>query len=120
MARPLSYTPPVPPDTGAADELDDLVAALHESGLLRAAAGGVRAYPELLGLLMGSLDPAALRSVLALGGAAGGLDPQAAERLATGVRQARVSAVAAATGRPPGLLGLVRRLAHRDNPRGVA
>ena len=48
MARSLAYTPPTPPDTAARDELDDLVDALHESGLLRALAGGARAYPTLL------------------------------------------------------------------------
>lgn len=119
MARPLSYTPPTPPDTGARDELDDLTRALHESGLLRAVTGAVRAYPELLAMLMGTLDPATLRSAVALSGAARGLEPEAAERLAAGVRQARVDAVAAATGRPPGLLGLLRRLLHRDTRRGL-
>lgn len=48
MAASLGYTPPTPPDTAAQDEVDDLVRALHESGLLRALAGGARSYPRLL------------------------------------------------------------------------
>ncbi len=120
MARPLSYTPPTPPDTAARDELDDLAQALHESGLTRVVAGAARAYPDLLRLVMDSVEPGTLRSVAALGGAAKGLDPATAQRLADGVRQARSDAVAASAGRPPGPVALLRRLLDPDTRRGLA
>ena len=56
MARQLGYTPPAPPDSQARAELDDLVEALHEAGLLRALAGGARAYPDILRLLLESVE----------------------------------------------------------------
>lgn len=120
MSRALSYTPPTPPDTAASDELADLVAALHESGLLRASAGTVRAYPELVSMLLDNLDARTLRSLVALSGALQDLDPDRSERAATGIRRARLAAVAASSGRPESALKLWRRLRDPDTRRGIS
>ncbi len=120
MATSLSYTPPTPPDTGATDELDDLLRALHESGLLRAMAGGARTYPQLLGRVLRTLDADTIRSVLELAGAVGDLDPQQSQRLAEGIRKARSDATEAAAGKPEGFLRLLRRLRDPDTRRGLS
>ena len=44
MAKPLTFAPPPPAHDPAKDDVDDLVQALHESGLLRVIAGAARAY----------------------------------------------------------------------------
>jgi uncharacterized protein YjgD (DUF1641 family) len=120
MARSLSYTPPTPPDDQARDELDDLVRALHDSGLLRAMAAGARSYPELLRSVLTHVDVGTVRSVIALAGAAGDLDPDQTERVAEGLRRARVDAARAARGKPEGPLALLRRLSDPDTRRGIA
>ena len=102
MATQLSYTPPIPPDTAAQDEVDDLVAALHESGLLRAFAGAVRAYPQLLTLLMKSVDADTLRSSIALAGSLRDLDPEESHKVAAGIRRARSEAAARRPGQARG------------------
>lgn len=120
MATSLGYTPPTPPDTAARDEVDDLVDALHESGLLRAMAGGARAYPQLLRHVLEALDARTLRSLIALTGALGELDPDQAERVAEGIRRAREASSRAAAGAPEGPLALLRRLRDPDTRRGIA
>ncbi|MBS45917.1 MAG: hypothetical protein CMH83_22645 [Nocardioides sp.] len=120
MARPLGYLPPTPPDTAATDELDDLVAALHESGLLRALTGGVRSYPQLLGTLLDVLDARTVRSVVALTTALRDLDPDQAERLATGLRRAREDAATAVESKAEGPLALFRRMRDPDTRRGIS
>lgn len=120
MATQLGYTPPRAPDTGPTDEVDDLVRALHESGLLRLMAGGARAYPQLLTTLMTSIDADTLRSTIALAGALRDLDPQQSEQVAAGIRRARTEAAAAASGEPEGPVALLRRLADPDTRRGLS
>ncbi len=120
MATSLGYTPPTPPDTSATDEVDDLVRALHESGLLRAMAGGARAYPELLGMALKGVDADTLRSAIALTGALRDLDPQESEQVAAGIRRARHDARVAASGKPEGPLALLRRLRDPDTRRGLS
>lgn len=120
MARSLGYTPPTPPDRGATDEVDDLVQALHESGLLRAMAGGARAYPQLLRHLLEAVDAHTVRSLIALSGAVGDLDPDQTERVAAGLRQARSASAEAAAGEPEGPLKLFKRLRDPDTRRGIA
>lgn len=120
MARSLGYTPPTPVDTAASDDVDDLVRALHESGLLRALAGGVRSYPQLLLTVLDALDAGTVRSVVALTGALRDLDPDQTERLAAGVRRARQDASSAASGTPDGPLALWRRLRDPNTRRGLS
>lgn len=120
MATSLGYTPPTPPDTAARDDLDDLLGALHESGLLRAAAGGVRAYPQLLGSVLHAVDAGTVRSFVALTEALRGIDPDRAEQVATGIRRARAAATEAASGPPEGPRALLRRLRDPDTRRGLA
>jgi uncharacterized protein YjgD (DUF1641 family) len=120
MAASLGYTPPTPPDTAAQDEVDDLVQALHESGLLRAVAGGARSYPRLLLALLDSFHPDTLRSVIALSGSLRGLDPHQSERVAAGVRKARADAYAAVTAEPEGARTLLRRLRDPNTRRGIS
>lgn len=120
MARPLSYVPPVRPDSGPQDDVDQLVAALHESGLLRAMAGGARAYPQLLSRLLEAVDARTVRSVLELAGGLRDLDPDESAQVADGIRRARRDAARAAAGRPEGPLALLRRLRDPDTRRGLA
>ena len=120
MATSLGYTPPTPPDTAAQDDLDDLVRALHESGLLRAAAGGARSYPQLLRGLIHAVDADTVRSLIALSGSLRGLDPDRAEQVATGVRRARAAAAETASDDPEGVRALWRRLRDPDTRRGVS
>ena len=119
MAKPISYTPPTPPYTAASDELDDLVRALHDSGLLRALAGAARAYPQLLGTLLHGVDAGTLRSAIALSGALKGLDPETSERVAEGVRHARTRAAESASGKAEGPIALLKRLRDPDTRRGL-
>lgn len=120
MATSLGYTPPTPPDTAATDEVDDLVAALHESGLLRALAGGVRAYPQLLRHLLTAIDADSLRATIALAGSLRDLDPEESEQLAAGIRRARSAAAEASAAEPEGPLALLKRLRDPDTRRGIS
>ncbi|MGB3771142.1 MAG: hypothetical protein WBA00_08355 [Rhodococcus sp. (in: high G+C Gram-positive bacteria)] len=120
MAKPLAFTPPTPPDTAASDELDDLVDALHDSGLLRAFAGAARSYPSLLKILLDGVDGDSLRSLIALAGVLRDLDPEDSERVAAGIRQARQESYAAATRAPEGPIKLARRLFDPNTRRGIS
>ncbi len=120
MATSLGYTPPTPPDTAATDELDDLVDALHETGLLRALAGGARSYPRLLRHLLETVDAGTVRALIALTEAVGDLDPDQAERVAEGLRRARSASAEAADGAAEGPLALLRRLRDPDTRRGIS
>lgn len=120
MATSLGYTPPTPPDTAASDEVDDLVQALHESGLLRAMAGLSRSYPQLLLKLMEGIDADTIRSLIALAGILDDLDPDQTERLVDGVRRARHDAAQAAAGEPEGPRALARRMRDPNTRRGIS
>ncbi|VXC13872.1 conserved hypothetical protein [Nocardioides sp. AX2bis] len=120
MSRPLSYAPPPRPDTGPQDDVDALVSALHDSGLLRAMAGGARAYPQLLTTVLRSVDARTVRSVLELAGGLRDLDPDESARVAGGIRRARTDAARAAAAAPEGPLKLLRRLRDPDTRRGLA
>lgn len=109
MARPIRHTPSGPAHDPASAQAAELVTALYESGLLRALTGAARAYPELLGLLLRSLDPAKTtatvtrgRDVLSRLGAAG------------------VAAGAARRLPPPSLRTLLRQASDPDVRRGLA
>lgn len=120
MARSLGYTPPAPATDQARDELDDLVDALHDSGLLRALAGGARTYPRLLKALLDVVDADTVRSVIALASVLGDLDPDGSARLAAGVRRARGDAAATLAAPPEGPRALFRRLRDPDTRRGLS
>lgn len=120
MARSLGYTPPPLPEDQARLELDDFLNALRGSGLLRAATGAVRTYPQLLGRVLDTIDADTVRSLLALTSALRGPDAEGSARLAAGIRQARSDAAAALTGPPPGPRLLLRRLRDPDTRRGLA
>jgi uncharacterized protein YjgD (DUF1641 family) len=120
MATPLGYRPPDAVDDQARLELDDLVAALHDSGLLRTGAGAARSYPDLLRPLLRSIDARAVRSALELVQALGDLDPDASRRLSTGVRRARTAAAEAAAQPPEGPVRWWRRLRDPDTRRGIS
>ena len=120
MARPLGYTPPTPADSTAGHDVDDLVLALAESGLLRALAGAARSYPQLLHHVTGVTDPDVLRSLVLLARAFEDPDPDRTERLATGVRRARVAVADAASGPPEGPRRLLARLLDPDTRRGLS
>lgn len=120
MATSLGYTPPTPPDTAARDDVDALVAALHDSGLLRAMAGGARAYPQLLTRVLRAVDARTVRSVVELAGGLRDLDPEEAAKVAGGIRRARTDAARAAAGKPEGPVALLRRLRDPDTRRGLA
>lgn len=120
MATQLGYTPPTPSDSQAQAEVDDLVAALHESGLLRVLAGGARSYPQLLGHLLAAVDADTLRSAVALAGALRDLDPEESEKVAEGIRRARREATRAASGEPESPWRLLKRLKDPDTRRGMS
>ncbi len=119
MAKSLGYTPPTPPDTAPDDALRDLVLALHESGLLRAAAGGVRRYPDLVHAALASDHSQEIRSLIVLLRALGDLDPGQAERIADGIRDAREAAPRAAQD-PRSTFGLLAQLRDPDTRRGLS
>lgn len=121
MATRIEYTPPPPAHDPAAEQLDDLVTALHDSGLLRAITGAVRASPELAELVVTRLDPERLRGLFALAGLTAVLSPDGAERFVAGARAAAGAAdEAVTTAEPPSLVGLLRRLNDPDVRRGAA
>ena len=120
MAKPLTFAPPPPAHDPAQDDVDDLVQALHESGLLRVIAGGARAYPDLLASLMRAIDADTIRSAILLAGAVGDLDPEGSERIANGIKKARRDAAKAANSKPPGFFRLAKRAHDPDVRRGLA
>lgn len=120
MATRIEYTPPTPQHDPAEAQVDDLVAALHESGLLRALTGAVRAYPELLEMIVTRLDADRLRGLVALGGLAGVLSPDGAERFVDGARSAAAAADhAIVADDAPSLVSLARQLNDPDVRRGA-
>lgn len=115
MAEPITYSPPPAiPDRGRA-QVDDFVAALDESGLLRAATGAIRNYPEVAAVVVRRLDPESIRALVALGGLLKDLDPDHTEQVVAGARTAATAAGdAARTDDPPSLFSLVRQLGDPD------
>lgn len=115
MAEPITYSPPPAiPDRGRA-QVDDFVAALDESGLLRAATGAIRNYPDVAAVVVKRLDPDSVRALVALGGLLKDLDPDRTERVVAGARSAVGAAgEASRAAKPPSLLTLVRQLGDPD------
>ncbi|MBY5161355.1 DUF1641 domain-containing protein [Salsipaludibacter albus] len=120
MARPLSHTPAHVDHRTAQRQVDDFVAALDESGLLRALTGAIRAHPELAAQVTGRIDPDDATAMAALAGLLEVPDPDAARRLVRATRAGRAAADdALTTAEPPTWLELVRRLHDADVRRGV-
>jgi uncharacterized protein YjgD (DUF1641 family) len=121
MARPLSHTPAPPDDESAHQELDELLAALADSGLLRALTGAIRAHPEIVGLVAKRIEPDDAEAVAVVATQVSVPSPDGARRLVAGLRRARAAADRAlATATPPSLLDLVRLARHDDVRRGLA
>lgn len=120
MAKPIRYTP-APSPTGQADaQAADLIRALYDSGLLRAATGAVRAYPDLAKILIRGVDADKMKALAALGGLSGVLGSQGARQLVSGIT-AGVAAADKATSLPaPSVLTLAKQLGDPDVRRGVA
>lgn len=119
MATRLSHTPAPFPHDPAQRDVDDLVAALHESGLLRALAGAVRGYPDIASRLAQALDPDSVRALAELGTALGLPAVGDAQRLADGVREGVDAAGEAASGEAPSLFAIVRELGSEDVRRAI-
>lgn len=122
MAKPIRYTP-APSPTGQADaQAADLIRALYDSGLLRAATGAVRAYPDLAKILIRGVDADKMKALAALGGLSGVLGSQGARQLVSGIT-AGVAAADKATSLSlpaPSVLTLAKQLGDPDVRRGVA
>lgn len=120
MARRIDYSTPPVDDPAAQRQVDDFVAALHESGLLRALTGAVHSYPELLELVVRRLDPDTLRSLAMLAGLLGRLDPDATERVVSAGEDALAAADGTLEAREaPSVLDLLRSLGDPDVRRGA-
>ncbi len=127
MAKPITYTPlpPAAPDVtaDAHDELDRLLVALRERGLLRLLNGLIGAGPEVSAIAVNGLNaPAgqrALRNAAVLGQTATKLDPDDLEIMVKGV----VRGVGAASDRlgeaPPSTISLAKALRDPDVRRGM-
>lgn len=121
MAEALSHTPRHVDHQAAKRQLDDLVAALEESGLLRALTGAVRQYPQLAAEVAKRIDPNRATGAAAVTGLLSVPDAEDAHRVAAGLRAAGGAADRALAARSaPGLLQLVRRLGDADVRRGLA
>ncbi len=119
MAEPIEYTPgPVTTDT-ARDEVDDLVTALHETGLLRALGGAVQAYPDLTTALVKRIPPETVRSVARLGSLVRLPEPGQSDAVVAGLRSAVAAANEALSGEPPSWFDLVRKVGSADVRRGL-
>lgn len=115
MAEPITYDPPPAIPDGGRAQVDDFVAALDESGLLRAATGAVRTYPDIAALLVRRLDPESVRALVALGGMLKDLDADRTEQVVGGARSAASAAgEAARSAEAPSLFQLVRQLGDPD------
>jgi uncharacterized protein YjgD (DUF1641 family) len=119
MARPLSHTPTPPPVDPVGDQAADLMSALHETGLLRALTGAVRAYPDLLAALVQGLDGEKLKALATLGGLSDVLGAEGAAQAVRGVRSAVAAADHATNAPPPSLVALGRSLGDPDVRRGL-
>jgi uncharacterized protein YjgD (DUF1641 family) len=119
MATRVTHTPRPPADDPAAEQLDELVDALHESGLLRVLTAAVRSYPELAEMVVTRLDADRVRTLVELGDLADVLTPEGTRRLVAGARAAATAADDAVASEPPSLLGLARSLNDPDVRRGA-
>ena len=120
MAKPIRHEPAQPPTDPVGDQAEDLMAALHETGLLRALTGAVRAYPDLAGAVVGGLDAEKVKALVALGGLSDALGAQGALQFVAGIRSAVAAADHVTSSDPPSLVTLVGQLGDPDVRRGLA
>lgn len=127
MAKPIAFTPPPPeaPDATAEarDELDRLLVALHEGGVLRLLTGLLAAGTEVSTIALNGLNsPAgqrAVRNAVVLGEAATHLDPEQLETLVQGVVRGIAVAGERMAQEPPGTVSLAKALRDPEVRRGM-
>lgn len=127
MAKPITFTPPPPqvPDATAEarDELDRLLIALHERGVLRLLTGLLAAGPDVSAVALSGLNSPggqrAVRSAVVLGEAAMRLDPAQLEMLIEGVVRGIAVAGERMAQEPPGTVSLARALRDPEVRRGM-
>ena len=127
MAKPLAFTPSPPdaPDaaTEARDELDRLLVALHERGVLRLLNGLLAAGPEVSAIALDGLNSPsgqrAVRNAAVLGEAATRIDPEQLATLVGGVTRGIAVASTRMAQEPPGTVSLARALHDPDVRRGM-
>jgi len=118
MAKPLAYVPAPPPaptpEEAARAELDTLLVALHERGILRLLNGLFTAGPEVATIAMGQLDsPAgdrAIRNVVVLGTAATRINPDRLNTVVTALARGIDAAADGLTAPPPGTISVLKAL----------
>jgi uncharacterized protein YjgD (DUF1641 family) len=127
MAKPITYRPPPPdaPDTtdDARDELDRLLVALHERGVLRLLNGLLAAGPAVSTVALDGLNSPggqrAVRNAVVLGEAATRIDPAHLETLARGVARGIETAGERLAQEPPSTISLAKALRDPDVRRGM-
>lgn len=128
MAKPIAFTPPVrePVDTTKADaraELDTLLIALHERGILRLLNGLLSAGPEVSAIALDSLNSPrgqrAVRNAVVIGEAATQPDPDALAALLEGVTRGITVAGERLGQEPPGTVSLMRAMNDPEVRRGM-
>jgi len=127
MAKPIAFIPPPPeaPDATAEarDELDRLLVALHERGVLRLLNGLLAAGPDVFTIALHGLNSPggqrAVRNAAILGEAATKLDPEQLETLVSGVVRGIAVAGERMAQEPPGTVSLAKALRDPDVRRGM-
>jgi uncharacterized protein YjgD (DUF1641 family) len=127
MAKPIAYSPPPSntPDTtdDARDELDRLLVALHERGVLRLLNGLLAAGPSVSAVALDGLNSPggqrAVRNATVLGEAATRIDPADLETLAQGVARGIETAGQRLAQEPPSTISLAKALRDPDVRRGM-
>jgi uncharacterized protein YjgD (DUF1641 family) len=127
MAKPITYSPPSPdaPDAtqDARDELDRLLVALHERGVLRLINGLLAAGPSVSAVALDGLNSPsgqrAVRNAVVLGEAATRIDPADLETLVQGVARGIETAGERLAQEPPSTISLAKALRDPDVRRGM-
>jgi uncharacterized protein YjgD (DUF1641 family) len=127
MAKPIVYNPPPPdaPDAteDARDELDHLLVALHERGVLRLLNGLLAAGPSVSAIALDGLNSPsgqrAVRNAVVLGEAATRIDPADLETLVQGVARGIETAGERLAQEPPSTISLAKALRDPDIRRGM-
>lgn len=118
MAKPLAYVPAPPPmptpEEAARAELDTLITALHERGVLRLLNGLLASGPEVATVAMGQLESPtgerAVRNAVVLGTAATRIDPDRLNTVVTALARGIDAAADGLTAPPPGTASVLKAL----------